>query len=249
MWPKMTRRWPKMTSYVFARPHIFRAAAPGGSYEGSAQPPRVSRRIRRRGSRSQLGVVSHRRGSGERCGRLVARAAGLGAPAYGDWRDIYTEKWRWDRITRCSHNRANCLSACSWDVYVKDGIVWREEQAAAYDETGAAARRTSFRAAARRAPATASLMASPQRLRYPLERVGERGSGKWKRITWDDALDKVADGIIAAATEHGTETVVGDAGTELRSRPGLGRRVPLSALLGAPPARHLRRHRRHAGRA
>jgi hypothetical protein len=62
-----------MTSHLQGKARIVGAAAAGGSYEGSAQPPRVSRRIRRRGSRSQLGVVSHRRGSGERCGRLVAR--------------------------------------------------------------------------------------------------------------------------------------------------------------------------------
>ncbi len=32
----------------------------------------------------------------------------------------------------------------------------------------------------------------PERLLYPLKRVGERGEGKWKRITWDEALDEVA---------------------------------------------------------
>ena len=32
----------------------------------------------------------------------------------------------------------------------------------------------------------------PERLLYPLKRVGERGEGKWKRITWDEALDEIA---------------------------------------------------------
>lgn len=32
----------------------------------------------------------------------------------------------------------------------------------------------------------------PERLLYPLRRVGKRGEGKWKRITWDEALDEVA---------------------------------------------------------
>lgn len=32
----------------------------------------------------------------------------------------------------------------------------------------------------------------PERLLYPLKRVGARGEGKWKRITWDEALDEVA---------------------------------------------------------
>ncbi len=32
----------------------------------------------------------------------------------------------------------------------------------------------------------------PERLLYPLQRVGERGSGQWKRISWDVALDEIA---------------------------------------------------------
>lgn len=31
----------------------------------------------------------------------------------------------------------------------------------------------------------------PDRILYPLKRVGKRGEGKWKRITWDEALDEV----------------------------------------------------------
>ena len=37
----------------------------------------------------------------------------------------------------------------------------------------------------------------PERLLYPLKRVGERGEGKWKRISWDEALDEIADKLKA----------------------------------------------------
>jgi len=33
----------------------------------------------------------------------------------------------------------------------------------------------------------------PERLLYPLKRVGKRGEGKWKRITWDEATTEIAD--------------------------------------------------------
>ena len=49
---------------------------------------------------------------------------------YNDFSDIWREKWTWDKVAKGTHTRANCISACSWDVYVKDGIAWREEQAA-----------------------------------------------------------------------------------------------------------------------
>ncbi|HGG04520.1 MAG TPA: twin-arginine translocation signal domain-containing protein, partial [Aliiroseovarius sp.] len=32
----------------------------------------------------------------------------------------------------------------------------------------------------------------PDRILYPLRRVGKRGEGKWKRVTWDEALDEIA---------------------------------------------------------
>jgi anaerobic selenocysteine-containing dehydrogenase len=33
----------------------------------------------------------------------------------------------------------------------------------------------------------------PERLLYPMRRIGPRGSGRWKRISWDVALDEIAD--------------------------------------------------------
>ena len=41
----------------------------------------------------------------------------------------------------------------------------------------------------------------PDRILYPLKRVGARGEGKWKRITWDEALTEVAGKLDAALKE------------------------------------------------
>jgi anaerobic dimethyl sulfoxide reductase subunit A len=43
----------------------------------------------------------------------------------------------------------------------------------------------------------------PDRLKYPMKRIGERGEGKFERISWDDALDFIADKIKKIAAEHG----------------------------------------------
>lgn len=37
----------------------------------------------------------------------------------------------------------------------------------------------------------------PERLLYPLRRVGKRGEGRWKRISWDEALTEIADRLKA----------------------------------------------------
>ncbi len=47
----------------------------------------------------------------------------------------------------------------------------------------------------------------PDRLRAPLLRVGERGKESWKQVTWDEALDFVADKMKKIAAEHGPESV------------------------------------------
>ena len=40
------------------------------------------------------------------------------------------------------------------------------------------------------------MLYNPDRLKYPLKRVDERGSGKWERITWDEALDTIAEKLL-----------------------------------------------------
>ena len=47
----------------------------------------------------------------------------------------------------------------------------------------------------------------PDRLMKPLRRVGPKGSRQFAEISWDDALDIVAEQFIAKARQHGSETV------------------------------------------
>jgi anaerobic selenocysteine-containing dehydrogenase len=49
----------------------------------------------------------------------------------------------------------------------------------------------------------------PDRLTYPMRRVGERGSGQWQRISWDEALDEMADRMAAVRETYGAPALVG----------------------------------------
>jgi anaerobic selenocysteine-containing dehydrogenase len=48
---------------------------------------------------------------------------------------------------------------------------------------------------------------SPDRLKYPLRRVGQRGEGKWERISWDQALGLVAERLLQIKGRYGPEAV------------------------------------------
>ena len=43
------------------------------------------------------------------------------------------------------------------------------------------------------------------RVTYPMRRKGKRGENKWERISWDEALDEVADRMTAVKRESGSE--------------------------------------------
>jgi len=47
----------------------------------------------------------------------------------------------------------------------------------------------------------------PDQLMYPLKRKGERGESKWERITWDQALDEIADKLKKLKAQYGAETL------------------------------------------
>jgi anaerobic selenocysteine-containing dehydrogenase len=47
----------------------------------------------------------------------------------------------------------------------------------------------------------------PDRLKYPLRRKGAKGAGQWERISWDAAIDTIADRFQKIKDEHGAESV------------------------------------------
>ena len=51
-------------------------------------------------------------------------------------------------------------------------------------------------------PATLNQIHDPERILYPMRRVGQRGEGKWERVSWDEALDDLASRIRRAITSR-----------------------------------------------
>ncbi len=50
-------------------------------------------------------------------------------------------------------------------------------------------------------------VAHPDRVIYPLKRTGEKGEGKWQRVSWDEALDLMADRFGRIQKEYGPEAI------------------------------------------
>src|SRR5579863_3566503 len=49
---------------------------------------------------------------------------------------------------------------------------------------------------------------SPERVVYPLKRIGKKGEGRFQRIAWEEALDTIAKKLTAVAEEFGTEAIL-----------------------------------------
>jgi anaerobic selenocysteine-containing dehydrogenase len=79
--------------------------------------------------------------------------------------------------------------------------------------------------------ASPQLVYHPDRLTYPVRRVGSKASGKWERITWDEALDTIAQRINAYKAEFGAESIVMGYGTGRENEAAIYR---FANLLGSP---------------
>jgi complex iron-sulfur molybdoenzyme family reductase subunit alpha len=130
---------------------------------------------------------------------------------YRGWESLYREQFTWDKVVRSTHS-ANCTGSCSWMVYVKDGVMLREEQAADYPRINADLPDYNPRGCQKGA-CFVEYVYGAQRLKYPLIRKGlrqghpvERGSGQWERVTWDEALDYIARKLLDNITNHGPDT-------------------------------------------
>jgi len=147
----------------------------------------------------------------------VADGATSATKSYGGWEDLCREKWQWDRVARGTHG-TNCLGNCAFNVYVKKGIVWRDEQQGEYGASGDAP--DYGPRGCQKGLRHAHYMYGPQRVLYPMKSIGERGNGKWQRISWEQATTEIADKFLDRVVEHGPECISYGSGTQMSLKRG-----------------------------
>lgn len=82
----------------------------------------------------------------------------------------------------------NCGGRCVIKAHVKDGVVIRlTTDEGTEDEASTTLARACVRGRAYR-----QTYFHPDRLKYPMKRIGKRGEGKFERISWEEAIDTIA---------------------------------------------------------
>lgn len=97
----------------------------------------------------------------------------------------------------------NCVSRCPLRVHVEDGRIVCIEA----DNTGESSPGIHEIRACLRGRALRKWVYSPERLLYPMKRIGKRGEGKFKRISWDETLDMVSQRLRHTIQTYGNEAV------------------------------------------
>lgn len=123
---------------------------------------------------------------GEAAGAAVEGAAG---EALGQTRAVLPAETRAPAF--CA---IDCPGRCPLELHLRDGELAR---VSANKAAPACRRGLSMRAWAN----------SPDRLMWPLRRVGPRGSAQFERVTWDEALDEIADKLARIRRKHGNESI------------------------------------------
>lgn len=95
----------------------------------------------------------------------------------------------------------NCTGACGYHALVDKGRIVTLIQAADYPEEPYNPR------GCLRGLSTLNLIYGPDRLKQPLLRVGQRGEGKFRAVSWDEALDFAAEKLAAVMRRYGADSV------------------------------------------
>lgn len=90
----------------------------------------------------------------------------------------------------------NCTNSCAHNVFVKDDRIVKVEP-------GEFPNPEYNRICLKGISSAMQRTYSPDRVKYPMKRVGERGEGKWEQISWDQALTEITDKHKEIAEKYG----------------------------------------------
>ncbi|WP_219472298.1 molybdopterin-containing oxidoreductase family protein [Nonomuraea rhizosphaerae] len=93
----------------------------------------------------------------------------------------------------------DCPDTCSWVVTVEDGeaVKLRGNPDQPYTRGALCVKVNRYLEQTR----------APDRILHPLRRTGPKGSGRFERITWEEAFDEIATRLRAVIDEHGGEAI------------------------------------------
>jgi DMSO reductase family type II enzyme molybdopterin subunit len=152
------------------------------------------------------------------------------------WQREYRRRMEFDEVGWGSHCVDCYPGDCTYRVFVRDGKAVREEIAGpahprpvAIGEDGRPTVPDRLPSGCNKGAAWSQQLDAGDRIRWPMRRVGERGSGEWERISWDEALDQIADVLIDTIEQHGSEAIVREGSPEVGTGMGPDR---FQALIG-----------------
>ena len=120
-------------------------------------------------------------------------------------------------------NCRGCHGGCGVLVHVRDGTIIKIEGDPDFP--------TNHGSMCGKGLAFQQLVYHPDRVKYPLKRVGKKGEGKWQRISWDEAFETIVNKLKQVIKENGAESIVLAQGT---SREGEAFMARFGNLLGTP---------------
>ncbi|MED4225973.1 DMSO/selenate family reductase complex A subunit [Neobacillus cucumis] len=103
-------------------------------------------------------------------------------------------------ISTCSIN--NCGGRCVIKAHVKDGVVVRVTT----DTQEGGDLSTPPLRACLRGRNYRNMLYHPDRLKFPMKRVGKRGEGKFEKISWDEAMKTIASQVKRIGDTYGPES-------------------------------------------
>ena len=129
----------------------------------------------------------------------------IGNYPYRGWETLYREQWDYESFGRTTHS-VNCTGSCTWKVYVRNGIAFKEDQYSDYPDINPDLPTYNPRGC-QKGTNYKEYVYGPQRMKYPLIRTGARGEGKWRKASWEEALGYIAGKIVETISNHGPDTI------------------------------------------